>query len=105
LKNSGEYVTRLSEVITTALASTSDGDPLRSNKVMAESVVRALTPVDNMRTWNLMIDVVAQAGRLPASAGGLDEFVVEGETRYWVHVSIDRYTNEVVDYQLEILYE
>ena len=61
------------------------------------SVVRALSDVGQTRTWNLMIDVIAQTGRYPQSASGLDQFLVEGEKRYWVHVAIDRITGQVID--------
>lgn len=61
-----------------------------------ESVVRALADSGNTRTWNLLIDVVAQIGRYPGSAQALDQFLVEGETRVWVHLAIDRYTGEVI---------
>jgi hypothetical protein len=52
-----------------------------------------------------MIDVVAQTGRYPQSAGTLDKYVVEGEQRYWVHVAIDRLTGEVIDKQIEVVKE
>ena len=39
-----------------------------------------------------MRDLVAQTGRYPQNAKGLDQFLVEGEQRCWVHVAIDRYT-------------
>jgi hypothetical protein len=48
-----------------------------------------------------MIDVFAQTGRYPQSATSLDQFLVEGEKRYWLHVAIDRCTGEVLDQQLE----
>jgi hypothetical protein len=73
-----------------------------------ESAIRALSNVGNTRTWNLMIDVVAQTGRYPVSASAaadLPRFNVEGEQRYWVHVAIDRYTGEVIDQQIEIVKE
>ena len=31
--------------------------------------------------------------------------VVEGEKRYWLHIAIDRFTGEVIDQQLEAVYE
>ena len=52
-----------------------------------------------------MVDVIAQLGRYPPAATGLVEFVVEGEKRYWLHVAIDRFTGEVIDQQLEAVYE
>ena len=31
--------------------------------------------------------------------------IVEGEQHYWVHVAIDRFTNEVLDKQIEVVNE
>jgi hypothetical protein len=70
-------------------------------KTQRESIARALGEVDQTRTWNLMIDVIAQSGRYPSSETDLKKFVVEGEQRYWVHVAIDRFTGEVIDRQIE----
>ena len=72
-----------------------------SIKRRRECVMRALSDVGNVRTWNLLIDVVAQAGRYPSGTTDLTRFNVQGETRYWVHVAIDRYTGEVIAKQLE----
>ncbi|MGB8356029.1 MAG: PilX N-terminal domain-containing pilus assembly protein [Chthoniobacteraceae bacterium] len=74
-------------------------------KTEEEAVVRALAESSNTRTWNFMIDIIAQAGRYPSSAGTLDNFAVEGERRYWLHVAVDRYTGQVVDKQLEVVNE
>lgn len=52
-----------------------------------------------------MIDVIAQSGRYPSTATGLANFVVEREKRYWLHVAIDHFTGEIVDQQLEAVYE
>ena len=70
-------------------------------KTRREGITRALADVGQTRTWNLMIDVVAQAGRYPVGANATDQFVVEGERRFWLHVAIDRFTGEVVDQQIE----
>jgi hypothetical protein len=70
-------------------------------KFRRETVSRAFADVTNTRTWNLMIDVVAQAGRYTAASKTLNDFVVEGERRYWLHVAIDRFTGKVVDSQIE----
>jgi hypothetical protein len=67
-------------------------------------VVRALTGGTQTRTWNLLIDVVAQVGRFPAGATAptsLANFLVEGEKRYWLSVAVDRYTGKVIDEQWE----
>jgi hypothetical protein len=74
-------------------------------KTEEEAAVRAVAESANTRTWTFMIDIIAQSGRYPATAGSLDNFVVEGERRYWLHVSIDRYTGQVVDKQLEVVNE
>jgi hypothetical protein len=70
-------------------------------KYKREAVARALADVMNSRTWNLMIDVVAQSGRYIPSSKTLDDFVVEGERHYWYHVAIDRFTGKVISSQLE----
>src|SRR5262249_21570637 len=59
-------------------------------KTQRESIVRALSEVDQTRTWNLLIDVVAQTGRFAPNTTSLaNGFVVNGEQRYWIHVAID----------------
>lgn len=74
-------------------------------KTQHESIDRALVDAGQTRTWNLLIDVIAQSGRYPPTAADLSQFVVEGEKRYWLHVAIDRFTGEVIDQQLEAVYE
>ncbi len=76
------------------------GDSLRI-KEQREAVIRALASSTQTRTWNLLIDVVSQAGHLAPNAESLDDFVVEGEARYWLHIAIDRFTGEIVDQQME----
>lgn len=70
-----------------------------------ESVMRALVDPGNVRTWNLLIDMVAQTGRFPQHASALNDFTVEGETRYWVHLAIDRFTGEVIAREVETVSE
>lgn len=77
----------------------------RSIPRRAESVIRALSDAGNTRTWNLLIDVAAQVGRFPGHATSLQQFVVEGETRFWVHLAIDRTSGKVVDEQWEAVSE
>jgi len=53
-----------------------------------------------------MIDVIAQSGRYPPNATSFTNgFLVEAEKRYWLHIAIDRFTGEVIDQQLEAVYE
>jgi hypothetical protein len=81
------------------------GPTIGSSEEAQEAVARALTEMGQTRTWGLMIDVIAQSGRYPPTARGLADFVVEGEKRYWLHVAIDRFTGQVIDQQLEAVYE
>jgi len=75
------------------------------NKEARELVIRAFSDAGQTRTWNLMIDVVAQSGRYPTTANSLAGFLVEGEQHYWVHVAIDRFTGQVIDKQIEVVNE
>jgi hypothetical protein len=75
------------------------------NKEARELVMRAFSDAGQTRTWNLMIDVVAQSGRYPPNASTLAGFLVEGEQHYWVHVAIDRFTGQVIDKQIEVVNE
>lgn len=68
---------------------------------LREASIRPLAAAGQVRVWNLMIDVVAQVGRYGPGAGALDQFTVEGEQRFWVHVAIDRMTGKVIDQQWE----
>jgi Tfp pilus assembly protein PilX len=70
-------------------------------KYQRETVARSLADIMNTRTWNLMIDVIAQSGRYTSASKNYNDFVVEGERRYWLHVAIDRMTGAVVDAELE----
>lgn len=70
-----------------------------------ETIARALGEITQTRTWGLFIDVIAQSGRYPPTASTLSDFVVEGEKRYWLHVAVDRFTGQVIDQQLEEVFE
>jgi hypothetical protein len=75
-------------------------------KTQRESIARALGEADQTRTWNLLIDVIAQTGKYPPGATSLKNgFVVQGEEHYWVHVAIDRFTGWVIDKQIEVVNE
>ena len=74
-------------------------------KTQWESIMRSLGDTTTTRTWNLMIDVIAQSGHYPPGATALSQFVVDGERRYWLHIAIDRFTGQVVDRVLEPVYE
>jgi len=81
-------------------------EPYPAIKTRQEAIVRAWGGgATTTRTWNLLIDIVAQAGRFTPTATTLANFSVQGEKRYWLHVAIDRYTGQVIDQQLEPVYE
>ncbi len=86
--------------LTTALGS-SDSVLLRYR----ETPIRALSNAGQNRVWNLMVDLVSQTGRYISSSSGLNDFVVEGEQRQWVHLAIDRFTGEILDSQIEVVKE
>lgn len=69
-----------------------------------ESAIRGLSSVGTTRTWNLMIDLIAQSGHYPGGTTS-SSFVVEGEQRYWVHLSIDRLTGKILDKKVELVKE
>ncbi len=101
ISNRADLATQLGAAIQGIFSAQED----KSNKAYAETPVRALAAVSDTRTWNLLIDVIAQSGRMSPSATMLDNFLVEGEKRYWLHLAIDRYTGKIVDQQLEPVYE
>jgi len=75
-------------------------------KTQRESIARSLGEAGQTRTWNLLIDVVAQSGHYKPNATDLrNDFLVEGEQHYWVHVAIDRFTGQVIDRQIEVVNE
>jgi hypothetical protein len=55
-----------------------------------ETITRALSEIGQARTWNLMVDVIAQTGRYGPNAQSLTDFIVEGEKRYWLHIALGR---------------
>ena len=66
------------------------------------TIARALSETTQTRTWGLLIDLVAQTGHYKPNATSLqNDFVVEGEKRYWLHVAIDRFDGTIVGQQLE----
>jgi hypothetical protein len=79
----------------------SENVTLKPLKVVREAVPRSLADVGQTRTWNLLIDVIAQAGRFGKGGTSPSDFIVEAEARYWLSIAIDRYTGEIIDQQLE----
>lgn len=75
----------------------------QANKTWGEAPLRAMAGIFSSGTWTLLIDVAAQTGRV--SGTGLQDFVVEGERRFWLHLTLDRITGKVVSRQLEAIYD
>ena len=91
-------IARLAAAVTNA--------PFTNNEETREAVARVLSDTTQTRTWGLLIDVIAQSGRFKPNASSLqNDFIVEGEQHYWVHVAIDRFTGQVVDKQSEVVNE
>jgi hypothetical protein len=96
-------IARLAEVAANAVPGLAASDETR------ETITRVLAEVGQTRTWNLMIDVIAQTGKYAPGATQLvdpndptkTQFIVEGEKRYWLHIALDRYTGDVLGQQLE----
>ena len=73
-----------------------------------ETIARALAEVGQARTWNLMIDVIAQTGKYAPGTANLSDpskFIVQGEKRYWLHIALDRDSGTVLGSQLEEVVE
>ncbi len=103
MQNKSELLTRAN--LPTQILPTASNDD-QAVKARREVVARAVSSVAQSRVWNLVIDVVAEAGRYKPNATSLqNDFVVEGEQHYWVHVAIDRFTGEVLDKQIEVVNE
>ena len=94
-----KYQTRLGS------SNATEANCMLGTKEARELIIRAFSDACQTRTWNLMIDVIAQGGRYPSNASTLAGFLVEGEQHYWVHVAIDRFTGQVIDKQVEVVNE
>ena len=73
-----------------------------------QTIARALAEVGQARTWNLMIDVIAQTGKYAPGTPDLTDptkFIVQGEKRYWLHIALDRDDGTVLGTQLEEVIE
>jgi hypothetical protein len=70
-----------------------------------QTIARALADTGQTRTWNVMIDVIAQTGHYGPNAQNLTDFISEGEKRYWLHIALDRDDGTVLGSQLEEVIE
>lgn len=104
LKTKADLVPALAALGTTAGLDLKNISYIKAEK---ETVARTLADLGDTQTWNLLIDIIVQGGRLNNGAAntGAGQFQVEAERRYWLHVAIDRYSGQVVDSQLEVVDE
>jgi hypothetical protein len=103
MQNKSDLITRANLPTTILPTASNDNQAVKARR---EVVARAASSVSQSRVWNLVIDVVAQTGRYKPNANSLqNDFVVEGEQHYWVHVAIDRFTGQVLDKQIEVVNE
>jgi hypothetical protein len=87
-----------------AAAAALHGVPGASADETKQTIARALAEVGQARTWNLMIDVIAQTGNYAPGTPDLTDptkFIVQGEKRYWLHIALDRDDGTVLGTQLE----
>jgi hypothetical protein len=103
MQNKSELITRGGLPTTILPTAANDNQAVKTRR---EVVARAVSSVSQTRVWNLLIDVVAQSGRFKPNAQSLqNDFIVEGEQHYWVHLAIDRFTGRVIDKQIEVVNE
>jgi hypothetical protein len=91
-----------------AAASALHGVPGASADETKQTIARALAEVGQTRTWNLMIDIIAQTGKYVPGTPDLTDpakFIVGGEKRYWLHIALDRDGGTVLATQLEEVIE
>jgi hypothetical protein len=95
--SSTDYVGFANE-LSTLLTSAED----RAVKQRRETVLRALADSGSTRTWNVLIDVIAQSGRVSPDG---NKFFPAGERRIWASTAIDRFTAKVIGRQWETVNE
>lgn len=113
LENTRSPFLHVGDVVSRALAPVSDNDPTPVAggtwkpiiKTVRESAIRSLAGLTTTRTWNIMIDLVVQPGRFSPSAKSGADFTVKAERRYWIHLTIDRLTGNVIERKVEVVNE
>lgn len=73
----------------------------RKTQRLRESAIRALADCGQTRVWNLMLDLVVQAGGLTRNATSLASFQKNAEERVWVCLAIDRFTGQILEQKIE----
>jgi len=70
-------------------------------KPAREAAVRALAEAGTTRTWNFLIDLVAQNGAFTPASQTAQDFQVRGQKRVWIYLSIDRMTGTILEMRKE----
>ena len=99
----GPALTR-GDVARLAAAAAAAVPDLAASDETKQTIARALAETGQARTWNLMIDVIAQTGKYAPGTTDLTDptkFIVQGEKRYWLHIALDRDDGTVLGQQLE----
>ena len=103
----GPALTR-ADVARLAAAAAAAVPDLAASDETKQTIARALAEAGQARTWNLMIDVIAQTGKYAPGTPNLTDptkFIVQGEKRYWLHIALDRDDGTVLGTQLEEVFE
>jgi hypothetical protein len=106
--SNGPALTRADVARLAAVAAVRLPSVLGTSDETKQTIARALADTGQVRTWNLMIDVIAQTGKYAPGTPDLTDpakFVVEGEKRYWLHIALDRDDGTVLGTQLEEVIE
>jgi len=101
LVNRAEIATTILPELSASLFQTTADAAIKTRR---EVVARSLVDVGQVRTWNLLIDVIAQSGRF-LNGTNPDSFVVDGERRIWQSIAIDRPTAKVIYSYREVINE
>ena len=91
------------DIVSRVLNAGTGTDPFAGDKskVAREAAIRTLAEIGTTRTWNFMIDLVAQTGRFTTASKSGSDFTVQSEERVWIHVAIDRMTGEILEVKKE----
>gem|GEM_PF-3002325 len=98
------FMQELADVFAKAQADSKGPALINLNEVVTARkhvVARALTDNVTTRSWNFTIDLVVEEGSLSRNAESLADFITQGSRRYWVHLSLDRLTGQILDRQIE----
>ena len=76
-------------------------DPELRIQRLRDASIHALASSGQTRVWNVLIDLLVQQGRFSKNSTAYTGFIVDGEVHYWVHLSIDRLTGQLLDRRVE----